>query len=62
MRVGGDVIVALDGRPIRGFDDLVAYLVRSTAVGQQMTLTLLRGGREQTITVILAARPQQPAR
>ncbi len=60
VRVGGDVIVALDGRPIRGFDDLVAYLVRSTAVGQQMTLTVLRQGREQTVTVMLAARPQRP--
>jgi 2-alkenal reductase len=58
-RVGGDVIVAFDGHPIRSFDDLVAYLVRNTTVGQTARLTVLRGGKEQALTVKLAARPRR---
>jgi len=56
-QVGGDVIVALDGQPVKTFDDLVAYLFRSTEVGQKVTLTLLRDGREQQVEVTVAARP-----
>jgi S1-C subfamily serine protease len=56
-RVGGDVIVALDGRPVKEFEDLVAYLVRSTQVGQEVELTVLRDGRELDVIVTLGARP-----
>ena len=55
--VGGDVIVAVDGQPVREFNDLLTYLVRHTEVGQQVTLTLLRGGAQQEVKVTLAARP-----
>ncbi|MCD6291498.1 MAG: PDZ domain-containing protein, partial [Anaerolineae bacterium] len=58
VRVGGDVITAIDGRPIEGFDDLVTYLARNTEVGQTITLTLLRQGKEVTTKVTLAARPK----
>jgi 2-alkenal reductase len=61
-RVGGDVIVAIGGQPVEAFDDLVAYLFTSTEVGQQVTLTVLRDGREQSVAVTLGERPtQQPA-
>ena len=56
-RVGGDVIVAVDGAPITGFDDIVAYLARHTEIGQTMTLTVLRQGEEKEIEVKLTARP-----
>jgi S1-C subfamily serine protease len=59
--VGGDVIVAIDGQPVKTFDDVVAYLARSTQVGQTITLRVLRAGREETIKVTLAARPQSQA-
>jgi S1-C subfamily serine protease len=55
--VGGDIIVAIDGEPVRGFDDLVTYLSRSTEVGQTVTLTVLRDGSEEQASVVLAARP-----
>ena len=61
VRVGGDVIVAIDGQPVKGFDDLVTYLARNTDVGQTITLTVLRHGREKEIKVELAARPKQQA-
>ena len=56
-QVGGDVVVALDGQPVKTFDDLVAYLVQSTEVGQKVTLTVLRDGRERQVEVTIAARP-----
>jgi serine protease Do len=57
VRVGGDVIVAIDGQPVKNFDDLVAYLVRATEVNQTVKLTVLRQGKEETIKATLAARP-----
>jgi serine protease Do len=60
-RVGGDVIVAVDGHPVQDFEDLIAYLARSTEVGQTISLTVLRGGKEETIDLTLAARPSSEA-
>jgi len=61
VRVGGDVIVAIDGQAVKEFDDVVAYLVRATEVGQKVSLTVLRDGKEETIPVTLAARPKSEA-
>ncbi len=56
-QVGGDVIVAAGGEPIKTFDDVVSYLARTGEVGQPLTLTILRGGREQQVTVTVGERP-----
>ena len=58
--VGGDVIVAIDGTPIRDSDDLISQLFRSTEVGQTVTLSLFRGGNAINVDVTLAARPTAP--
>jgi serine protease Do len=55
--VGGDVITKIDSQPVMGMDDLIAYLASSTTVGQKVSLTLLRNGKEQSVDVTLAARP-----
>jgi len=60
--VGGDVITAIDNQPVTSMDDLIAYLARSTKVDQQVTLTLLRDGKQKTVDVTLAARPSAEAR
>jgi serine protease Do len=65
VRVGGDVIVAIDGppgggrQPVREFDDLTTYLARYTQVGQTVTLTVLREGAEEKVDLTLAPRPNQ---
>jgi S1-C subfamily serine protease len=59
--VGGDVITAIDGQPVKSKEDLIAYLAEQTAVGQKVALTILRGGSEQSIDATLAARPAQQA-
>jgi S1-C subfamily serine protease len=56
VRVGGDVIVAIDDQPVKEFDELVAYLARHTEVGQTVTLTVLREGQEQELEATLVAR------
>jgi serine protease Do len=56
-KIGGDVIIAIDSHPIVNFDDLTTYLVRSTGVGQAVTLSIVRNGSQQTVNVTLQARP-----
>lgn len=55
--VGGDVVIAIDGHPIQSFEDMNAYLFAHTTVGQTVKLTILRGGKQQDMSVKLAARP-----
>ena len=53
----GDVIIAIDGLRVRGFDDVVSYLAANTEVGQEVVLTVLREGKEQAIPLTLGPRP-----
>jgi serine protease Do len=57
---GGDVIVAINGQPVKTFNDIVAYLELQTKVGQKVTLTVLRSGKQVDVTVTLGARPTTP--
>jgi S1-C subfamily serine protease len=56
-RVGGDIIIAIDGYELHTFDDLTAYLVRETEVGQTIVLTIIRDGERLEIPVTLGERP-----
>lgn len=56
VRAGGDIIVAINGYRLRSFDDLVAYLVRETEVGQEVTLTIIRNGELMEVPVVLGER------
>jgi len=53
----GDLIKAIDGRPVIVFADLLSYLVNHTRPGQMVTLTVLREGREMEVQVTLGERP-----
>ena len=57
IKVGGDVITAIDGQPVKRFEDLVTFLARNGKVGQTVKLTILRDGKEMTVSLTLAARP-----
>jgi serine protease Do len=57
--VGGDVIIAVNNQPVSGFDDVIAYLSNNAEAGQTVGLTILRGGKEQTVNVTLASRPPE---
>jgi 2-alkenal reductase len=58
VQVGGDIIIAIDGHPIRDFNELIAYLVRETEVGQVVTVTIVRDGKQMDISVRLGERPR----
>lgn len=57
-RRGGDLITAINGEPVRQFDDILIYLTRYTSPGDEITLTILRGGNVRDLTVRLAPRPE----
>jgi S1-C subfamily serine protease len=54
---GGDLIVEIDGQPIRNFSDLNSYLVFQASVGQTIEITALRGDERVTIPLTLGERP-----
>ena len=51
----GDVIVAIDGRPVAGAESLTAY-VRERSAGSTAKLTLVRGSNALDVTVTLQAK------
>lgn len=56
-RVGGDVIVAINGTAITSMDDLLTYMVERTSPGDTVLLTILRGGETLNVAVALGVRP-----
>jgi len=57
LNAGGDLIVAIDSRPVHQFDELLAYLITNKAPGDTIVLTVLRGGVQQDIKITLGKRP-----
>jgi len=56
--IGGDVITAVDGRPMATWENLSAYLEEQTEVGQTITLTVIREGQELTLQATLQDTPE----
>lgn len=54
LPVGGDVIVAVNDRPITTSQDLLVYLETETQVGETVQVKIIRDGREQVVPVTLA--------
>ncbi|NJD59147.1 MAG: trypsin-like serine protease [Anaerolineae bacterium] len=57
VEVGGDIITAIDGQPVKTFDDILLYLTLQTTPGQTVILTILRDGQYQDISLQLGTRP-----
>ncbi len=58
VQAGGDIILAIDGNLVNDFDAMITYLANKTQVGQVVTLTILRDGKEMQIQVKLGERPK----
>jgi S1-C subfamily serine protease len=56
VKAGGDVITAVDGKPITGMDDLIAA-INLKQPGDTVTLDVLHGGSKSQIDVKLGDRP-----
>ncbi len=52
-----DIIIALDGTPIRNNDDLASYLEEQTLPEQRLIITVIRGSSTVDVSVILGTRP-----
>ncbi len=59
IRLGGDVIIAVDNNTVRKIDDLLAYVEMEKSVGDDLELTILRQGQTMEVIATLAARPSQ---
>jgi S1-C subfamily serine protease len=55
---GGDVLVAVGGRPVRSASDVARIVTTRLRPGQAATLAFLRNGRSRSLRVVLAERPQ----
>ena len=55
--VGGDIIIAIDGTPIHGMDDVIAYVIEHTQPGDTVEFTVLRDGAEVSVAITMGKRP-----
>jgi len=60
IRIGGDIILAMNGTQIINGDALSTYLEEHTQPGDNLTLTIKRNGNPTllNVTVTLGTRPQ----
>jgi S1-C subfamily serine protease len=57
---GGDIITALDGKPIIKMEDLISYLELNKAVNDNATLSVYRDGEIIDKEITLKSRPEAP--
>ncbi|MBE7471229.1 MAG: peptidase S1 [Anaerolineae bacterium] len=59
LYIGGDVLTALDNQPITNLENLETMLETRYQVSDNVTVTLIRDGQEQTVSVTLTEEPTQ---
>ena len=57
LKGDGDLIIAIDGHPVSIFSDILSYIINHARPGQEVTLTLIRGGNKMDVKVTLGERP-----
>jgi S1-C subfamily serine protease len=62
LRVGGDLIVAVDGHPVTAGGELRAYVENHKRPGDSVTLKVQRGEQQRDVEVRLAERPSEYCR
>jgi S1-C subfamily serine protease len=60
VRVGGDIIVAVDGQPVATGGELRALVENGKHPGDNVVLGVLRNGQRQDVNVRLTQRPSDP--
>lgn len=58
LQSGGDLVIAIDGNPVKIYDDLIGYLVDNKSPGDTIVLTVLRGDQKVDLTLTLVQRPE----
>jgi S1-C subfamily serine protease len=57
---GGDVLVSVDGSPVRSANDVVRVVAERLRPGQASTFTIVRDGSRRQVRVVLGTRPRNP--
>ncbi len=57
IELGGDIIIAIDEKPVRKIDDVLSHLEREKSVGDKITLTIIRDGIVEEKNTTLEERP-----
>jgi len=57
VKIGGDIIIMMNGTRIRNGDDLSTYLERNTRPGQKIQVTVIRSGQKVKVILELGVRP-----
>jgi putative serine protease PepD len=58
--LGGDIVTAIQGSPIRNHQDYIAK-VKTLKTGQRVKITLVRDGQSRDVTLTVAERPRLPS-
>ncbi len=57
LLAGGDLIIAVDNRPVRLFSDFLSYIMANKSPGDEIIVTIKRQGEEMEVPVVLDKRP-----
>jgi len=58
--LGGDILTAINGSPIRSHSDYIMR-VKTLRVGQRVKITVVREGQQREMTLTVAERPRLPS-
>jgi S1-C subfamily serine protease len=57
LNAGVDLIIAVDGRPVIVFGDLLSYIQNNKSPGDTVVFTIIRDNQQKEVTVTLGKRP-----
>jgi S1-C subfamily serine protease len=57
LYAGGDLIVAVDGKPVLIYGDIISYIFLHKSPGDTIVLTVIRNGVEKEVPLVLGKRP-----
>jgi putative serine protease PepD len=58
MPVGGDIILAFEGKPVNSTQEIATEIDRHKP-GDRVTVTILRNGRKMDLPIVLREAPRQ---
>jgi S1-C subfamily serine protease len=58
VTLGGDIIINVDGKPVRSINDILVHMLRNKIVGENLDLTIIRDGQLGHLNVVLEPLPE----
>lgn len=57
LQSGGDLIIAVDNRPVKVFGDLMSYIMTNKSPGDSVVIRVIRNNQEKEFSLTLGKRP-----